>query len=82
MKYELTTQPHSILTDAFIVSNENTLNDNEYSATITMFIHSVDGVSPTFSKDIEVISTNAMTGFEVDAQRNKAVNDYISEINK
>lgn len=82
MKYELTTQPHSILPDAFIVSNENTLNENEYSAIITIFIKSVDGVSPTFNKQIEVISTNAMTGFEVDAQRNKAVNDYIVEINK
>jgi hypothetical protein len=74
MKYELTEQPINI--------TETEIDANSYSATITIFIKTTDGISPSFNKQIEVISTNAMTGFEVDEQRNKAVNDYILEINK
>ena len=74
MKYELTDQPINI--------TENEIDTDTYSATITIFIKPVDGIAPSFNKQIEVISTNAMTGFEVDEQRNKAVNDYILEINK
>ena len=74
MKYELTEQPINI--------TETEIDADTYSATITIFIKHTDGIAPSFNKQIEVISTNAMTGFEVDEQRNKAVNDYIVEINK
>ena len=74
MKYELTDQPINI--------TETEIDADNYSATITIFIKHTDGIAPSFNKQIEVISTNAMTGFEVDTQRNKAVNDYIVEINK
>ena len=74
MKYELTEQPINI--------TETEIDADTYSATITIFIKNTDDVAPSFNKQIEVISNNAMTGFEVDAQRNKAVNDYIVEINK
>ena len=74
MKYELTEQPINI--------TETEIDADTYSATITIFIKHTDSVAPSFNKQIEVISNNAMTGFEVDAQRNKAVNDYVVEINK
>lgn len=74
MKYELTEQPINI--------TETVIDADTYSATITIFIKHNDGIAPSFNKQIEVISTNAMTGFEVDAQRNKSVNDYVIEINK
>ena len=74
MKYELTEHPINI--------TETEIDADTYSATITIFIKHTDDVAPSFNKQIEVISNNAMTGFEVDAQRNKAVNDYIVEINK
>ena len=74
MKYELTEQPINI--------TETEIDADTYSATITIFIKNTDGIAPSFNKQIEVVSTNAMTGFEVDEQRNKAANDYIAEINK
>jgi hypothetical protein len=73
MKYKLTEQPINI--------TETKIDADTYSATITIFIKTIDGIAPSFNKQIEVISTNAMTGFEVDTQRNKAVNDYMESIN-
>ena len=54
---------------------------DEYDVTITMGIHPTDGIGADFSKDITVTSHNAMTGFEVDTQREQAVQDYIDSIN-
>lgn len=54
---------------------------NEYDVTITMGIHPTDGIGADFSKDITVTSSNAQTGFEVDTQREQAVQDYIDSIN-
>lgn len=73
MKYELTEQPINI--------TEIKIDANTYSATITIFIKSTDGITPSFNKQIEVISSNSMTGFEVDEQRTIAVNNYINTIN-
>ena len=73
MKYEILSTNYS---------NETSLNENEYSCHITIGLHPTDGIIPDFMKTITVISNNAMTGFEVDEQRNKAVTDYINLINK
>jgi len=73
MKYELTEQPINI--------TETEIDVDTYSATITIFIKTIDGIAPSFNKQIEVISTNDMTGFEVDEQRTIAVNNYINTIN-
>lgn len=54
---------------------------DEYDVTITMGIHPTDGIGADFSKDITVTSSNAQTGFEVDTQREQAVQDYIDSIN-
>jgi len=73
MKYELTEQPINI--------TEAEIGADTYSATITIFIKPVDGIAPSFNKQIEVISNNSMTGFEVDEQRKKAVTEFMLSIN-
>lgn len=74
MKYELITYDCGRETE----TNE----EGYYSVNITIAIHPIDGIAPDFSKDIIVESNNKMTGFEVDKQREKEVNDYINKINE
>jgi hypothetical protein len=53
-----------------------------YTCIITIGIKPSSNLIPPFSKDIIDVSNNSMTGFEVDAQREKAVEDFIKELNK
>lgn len=55
---------------------------DDYEVTITIGIHPIDNIAPNFSKDIIVISNNSMIGFEVDVQREQAIQDYIILINQ
>lgn len=64
------------------LSQETELNDNSYSVIISIGLQIEDGICAEFSKDIIVISTNEMTGFEVDIQRIKAIEDFMKSINK
>jgi len=61
---------------------EKIIDENSYSVEITLGLESVDGVVPPFSKSITVISNNSQTGFEVDAQRELEISNYMKEINK
>lgn len=61
---------------------EKVIDENSYSIEITLGLESVDGVVPPFSKSITVISNNSQTGFEVDAQRELEISNYMKEINK
>ena len=72
MKYETTEINYGI---------ESVINENEYSINITIGLHPTDLIAPDFSKDIQVISKNSMTGFEVDNQRQKAIDDFMLSIN-
>lgn len=60
---------------------EKIIDENSYSVEITLGLESVDGVVPPFSKSITVISNNSQTGFEVDAQRELEISNYMKEIN-
>lgn len=60
---------------------EKIIDDNKYSINITIGLHSTDNIAPNFSVDIIVESDNAQTGYEVDIQRNEAVNEYLRVIN-
>jgi len=64
------------------IGTEVTLSESEYEVTITLVISPTDGVAPEFAKQIKVVSNNEQTGYEVDEQRAKDINSYISEINK
>lgn len=75
MKYELRE-------NAVNFSAETALDGEKYSCTITIGLRCVDGVGPDFSKDIVVISDNEQTGYDVDNQRQEAIDDFINEINK
>lgn len=79
MKYELLRVEYN--SETTIIDAENNATDN-YLIVITLYIHPTDGVASDFQKHIKVINNNSQTGFEVDAQREKAINDYITEINK
>lgn len=73
MKYEL------IKYDIGIETNAD--EDNNYSVNITIGLHPTDGIAADFSRDITVQSNNSQDGFQVDAQRTQAINDYIALIN-
>ena len=83
MKYELiktdVSAERTVMQDIVeIIDKEET---DDYEVTITMGIHPTDGIGADFSKDITVTSNNSQTGFEVDIQREQAVDDYMQSIN-
>ena len=73
MKYEKT---------ALGYGTEQFIDENKYSINITIGLHPTDNIAPNFSIDIIVTSDNSQTGYEVDEQRNKAIEDYLELINK
>lgn len=87
MKYELVkydisserTVMQDVIVDDVVTGKEPTDN---YEVTITMEIHPTDNIASNFSRDIVVTSHNDMTGFEVDEQRQEAVQNYIDSINE
>lgn len=72
MRFELTST---------IINQEVKISDSEYSATILLYIKEVNNKIPVFIKDILVLSNNSQTGYEVDHQRQLAIDDYINSIN-
>ena len=60
---------------------ETVIDADRYSINITIGLHPTDNIAPNFSMDIIVESNNSQTGYEVDAQRNEAVNNYLISIN-
>lgn len=90
MKYELIktdiSAERTIMQDIVEVIDEvETVTGQEatddYEVTITMGIHPTDGIGADFSKDIIVTSNNSMTGFQVDEQRQLAIDNYMIAIN-
>jgi hypothetical protein len=73
MKYEKTGLGYGV---------ETIIDENKYSINITIGLHPTDNIAPNFSIDIIVESDNSQTGYEVDEQRNKAIEDYLELINK
>lgn len=73
MKYEKTGLGYGV---------ETIIDENKYSINITVGLHPTDNIAPNFSVDIIVESDNSQTGYEVDEQRNKAIEDYLNLINK
>ena len=67
-----------IIENDTIVGQEST---DEYEVTITIGLHSIDGIAPDFSKDIIVRHNNHQTGFEVDIQREQAITNFLNNIN-
>ena len=56
--------------------------DVAYFITVNVAIKSNNDFIPDFNKILRIVSLNSMTGFEVDAQRINAINDYIAKINE
>ena len=88
MKYELIrksiSQEHQLMIDV-LDENQNVIGqepDTEhYKVIITLVIKPTDEIAPEFSKDIEIVSSNALTGFQVDDQREQAIDDFMLSIN-
>lgn len=57
-------------------------NTDNYKIVIQIRLHPVDNIAPDFSKDIIVVSSNSQTGFEVDAQREQEIQNYLNQINQ
>lgn len=54
---------------------------DNYEVTITLALYPVDTFITPFSKDIIVVSNNNMTGYQVDLQREQAVQNFLNTIN-
>lgn len=90
MKYELIktdiSAERTVMQDIIeIIDDVETVVGTEptdsYEVTITLGIHPIDGIGADFSKDITVTSNNSQTGFQVDDQREQAINHYMQNIN-
>lgn len=57
-------------------------NDEGYFVTLTVYIKSNTASFGDFEKVLRIPSLNSMTGFEVDALREKFISDWLAEINK
>lgn len=89
MKYELIktniSQEYPCTKD--ILDEENNvigqeLDTENYYVTITLGIKPTDEIAPEFSKDIKMVSSNTLTGYEVDTQREQSISDYMTTINE
>jgi hypothetical protein len=54
---------------------------DEYSVEITLTIKDTESLADVFTKKIIVTSHNKQTGYEVDAQREEAINAFMKSIN-
>ncbi len=63
-------------------SAETVIDDDAYSVDFTLAIKPTDDIAPMFTKTVTVTSSNAQTGYEVDAQREQAITDYMISINQ
>ena len=63
------------------ISAETTLENDKYSVLISLAFKDNNDLIPNFTKWLTVESHQSQTGFEVDAQRETAINNYIAELN-
>jgi hypothetical protein len=55
--------------------------DVAYYVTVNLWIKSNNQIFVDFQHILRIVSLNSMTGFEVDAQRELAIQDYMNQIN-
>lgn len=55
--------------------------DIAYYVTVNLWIKSNSQIFGDFQHILRIVSLNSMTGFEVDAQRQLAIQDYMTQIN-
>jgi len=55
--------------------------DVAYFVTVTLWIKSTNLLLSDFQHILRIVSLNSMTGFEVDDQRELAIQDYMTQIN-
>ena len=66
-----------------VTTEASELETDKYSCSITMVLKDTESLNDsTFTRSITSTSDNKQTGFEVDEQREKAINLYISDLNK
>lgn len=86
MRYIIINQSISADTDVFdtvINADESQVitPTNKYFVAITLTIQDTKSMANPFTASLTVTSDNLETGFEVNAARNKAINDYLDSIN-
>lgn len=55
--------------------------DEAYYVNVNLWIKEENDLIPPFEKLIPIVSLNSMTGFEVDAQREQVINDFMNSLN-
>lgn len=86
MRYIIINQSISADTDVFdtvINADESQVitPTNKYFVAITLTIQDTESMANLFTASLTVTSDNLETGFEVNAARNQAINDYLDLIN-
>jgi len=56
--------------------------DEAYYVNVNLWIKEENDLIPPFEKLLPIVSLNSMTGFEVDAQREAFVTNYMDSINE
>jgi hypothetical protein len=70
-----------VLYDTGISLPEIPEGDVAYFVTVTLYIKSNTDLFSDFQHILRIVSLNSQTGFEVDAQREQVIQDYIIKIN-
>lgn len=81
INYTLGAEPQVVITEIEEGVAKDVTTD-EYSVVIKMEIKDTTSLADNFFKEIIVTSHNNQTGFEVDAQRQLEIENYIKSINK
>jgi len=86
MRYTIINKSISADTDVFdTVINEDGSQEiiptSKYFVAITLTIEDTESMANPFNQSLTITSDNAETGFEVNAARNTAINNYLDSIN-
>lgn len=64
------------------LQDEAVISENEYKIIIRLEIKDTESIADNFFRYIDVASSNDLTGFEVDEQREKEVENFLLSLNK
>lgn len=63
-------------------ANETMIDEKSYSIDAYLTIECTDGIAPLFSKMITITNLQIQNGFEIDAQRELEIENYMKLINE
>lgn len=58
------------------------IDEKTYSVAVTVGFRDVNETIPDFSRSLNIVHDNALTGYKVKEQRQKEIDNLINEVNK